>query len=131
MPGEHFQCYNLEKGDRVKSKAITIADQFGKSEVVIGRPKMLCNPSSKTHRGKNYRIRNKERHLVCYDYVKQNRVRPQNLKINNQFAPDEVVSTQREMFCVPSYKEHVKNKPSPKAFDRSKVREIKPRQQRR
>lgn len=133
MPGEHFQCYKLEKGDRVKSESIVVTDQFGKSEVVIGRPRMLCNPSAKVHNGKEYGVRNKERHLVCYDYVKQSRVRPQNLKINNQFAPDDVVSTQREMFCVPSSKEHTdKIKPKDTRFNRGDIRKRpEPRQQRR
>ncbi len=107
MPGEHFQCYNLEKGDHIKTERVVVKDQFGKSDVVIGKPRMLCNPSAKVHNGKEYRIRNEKRHLVCYDYVRPPRIRPQNLRINNQFAPDEVVATRSQMFCVPSSKEHI------------------------
>ena len=133
MDGEHFQCYKLEKGDRLKPKEITIRDQFGRSNAVLGTPRMLCNPSSKNHNGKEFRIQNEKRHLVCYDYVKQQRSRPQNLKINNQFAPDDVVSTEREMFCVPSSKTHTdKVKPKDTRYDRSRIRERpQPRQQRR
>lgn len=107
MPGEHFQCYNLEKGDRLKPEEITVRDQFGRSKVVLGTPRMLCNPSEKIHRDTVYKIENEKRHLVCYNYVKQGAVKPQKLRINNQFAPDDVVSTRRAMFCVPSSKKHL------------------------
>ena len=133
MEGEHFQCYKLEKGDRLKATPITIQDQFGKSEVVLGQPRMLCNPSSKVHNRKEFGILNKERHLVCYDYAKQSRVSPQDLKINNQFAPDDVVSTRREMFCVPSSKEHMRKDGYKNKLDRVKRRKsrVEPIQQRR
>lgn len=131
MDGEHFQCYKLEKGDRLKPETITISDQFGRSRAVLGTPRMLCNPSTKIHNKKEFGIQNKERHLVCYDYVKQDRVKAQELKINNQFAPDNVVSTEREMFCVPSYKEHTDRSPQ-KIDDRRRIRKRpEPRQQRR
>lgn len=133
MPGEHFQCYSLEKGDRIKTERVVVKDQFGKSEVVLGKPRMLCNPSAKVHNGKEFRIRNEKRHLVCYDYVRQSNVKSYNLRINNQFAPDDVVSTKREMFCVPSSKEHmdkIENKQL--RYDRRDIRKRpEPRQQRR
>ncbi|MEP4052392.1 MAG: hypothetical protein ABJN22_09115 [Litorimonas sp.] len=133
MPGEHFQCYRLEKGDRIKTERVVVMDQFGKSEVVLGKPRMLCNPSAKVHNGKEFRIENEKRHLVCYDYVRQQEVKSHNLRINNQFAPDDVVSTKREMFCVPSSKEHTdKIKPKDTRFDRRDIRKRpEPRQQRR
>jgi hypothetical protein len=133
MEGEHFQCYKLEKGDRLKPETITIRDQFGRSNAVLGRPRMLCNPSSKVHGKKKYNIRNKERHLVCYDYVKQQRTRAHNLKINNQFAPDDVRSGEREMFCVPSSKVHTDRKDTVKdtKFERVRPKRPEPRQQRR
>lgn len=130
MPGEHFQCYALEKGDRLKRETILIKDQFGESKAVLGTPRMLCNPSQKTHNRKTYEIRNKERHLVCYDYVTKPRVEQHNLKINNQFAPDDVVSTRSEMFCVPSSKKHTDRRDRPdvarpaKRMERMRARPI-------
>ena len=109
MKGEHFQCYNVEKGDMLKPESIMIEDQFGRTEAVLGKPVMLCNPSHKRHGRKNFKILRKERHLVCYNLLKQNRVKSHELKINNQFAPDDIVSGQREMFCVPSWKKHIGN----------------------
>ena len=135
MPGEHFQCYNLEKADRLKPESVVVTDQFGKSEVVLGKPRMLCNPSAKIHDDKEYAIRNEKRHLVCYDYVKPTRIRPQNVRINNQFAPDDVVATKQAMFCVPSSKEHLDrierpNKAETPINRRDRIRP-QPRQQRR
>ena len=133
MPGEHYQCYSLEKGDRLEKEEITIRDQFGRSNAVLGTPRMLCNPSSKRHGDKEYRIENEKRHLVCYDYVSQQDTRSHNLRINNQFAPDEVVSTRRQMFCVPSSKEHIDRITDPKEtrYERTRPARPAPRIQRR
>lgn len=105
--GEHYQCYMLEKGDELKEERIQIRDQFGRSEVVLGRPVMLCNPSQKIHNGKTFKIQDEVRHLVCYDY--KTRVRPdaQELRIATQFGNDEVVATRRELFCAPAGKAHI------------------------
>lgn len=105
--GEHYQCYSLEKGKDVKDERIQILDQFGRSEVVLGRPVMLCNPSEKVHNGKTFKRIDEKRHLVCYNYRKQDRVEPQNLRIQTQFGNDEVVSSRREFFCAPAGKAHV------------------------
>jgi len=123
----------LEKGDRVKPEQIVIEDQFGKSEVVLGQPRMLCNPSAKRHRDKLYRVENEKRHLVCYDIVKQGKVEKHELNINNQFGPDDVVSTRRRTFCVPSLKEHIDKAGDIKdtRYERVRPRRPEPRQQRR
>jgi len=106
--GDHFQCYMLKEGDQIKQQTIYIKDQFGESQAVLGRPVMICNPSSKTHNGKRYPIKDKERHLVCYNYVKQGRVENQDLHINTQFGADKVVAVKRELFCAPAGKAHLK-----------------------
>jgi len=132
VPGDHFQCYRLYEGDEVKAEEIQIADQFGRSTVVLGKPVMICNPSHKRHNGKDYEMRNEKRHLVCYDYLKQEYEKKFELNINNQFGPDKVVSYEREMFCAPSLKEHVdrrSQKPSERRINEE--RKIYPRQQRR
>ena len=109
MKGEHYQCYNVEKGDMLKPETIMMEDQFGRSKAVLGKPVMLCNPSAKRHGRKNFKILRKERHLVCYNLLEQQRVKSHELEISNQFAPDQIVSGKREMFCVPSWKKHIGN----------------------
>ena len=137
VSGDHFQCYMLKKGDNVKEQTLMIEDQFGKSEAVLGRPVMLCNPSSKLHNRKNYGVRNKERHLVCYNYAKRQKPISEDLMINNQMGSDKVVATKDELFCVPSHKYHLDKegnvidngaktkRPPPRSI------RVQPRQQRR
>lgn len=108
MPGDHFQCYSLKEGEALEPETIYIRDQFGESKAVLGKPRVLCNPSMKTHKDKTYDILNAERHLVCYDYVKRPQRRENKVSINNQFAPDDVVAGRNQFFCVPSSKKHIK-----------------------
>ena len=137
VPGDHFQCYMLKKGDRLKEETLYIEDQFGKSEAVLGRPVMLCNPSAKIHNRKEYGVRDKKRHLVCYNYTKRQKPISEDLMINNQMGSDKVVATKDELFCVPSHKYHLDKegnvidngtktkRPPPRSI------RVQPRQQRR
>ena len=97
MPGEHFQCYAIEKGDRLKPETIYIKDQFGESKAVLGTPRMLCNPSEKTHNRRTYKIENPKRHMVCYDYATKPAAKSHELLINNQFAPDLLLFRPRQV----------------------------------
>lgn len=107
VKGEHFQCYDVKPEQKTKPVSIRIQDQFGRDEVVLGRPAMLCNPSAKTHGKKKYRIQNKERHLVCYTLAKQSPSKSQKVKINNQFEGNALNTGQRRLFCAPSLKKHL------------------------
>lgn len=107
VTGDHFSCYMLEKGASLKAEMITITDQFGSAKAVLGMPKMICNPSEKIHRGVTFNIENKKRHLVCYEILEQTPNNDYDLEIKNQFETRKVRSTNREMFCVPSLKNHL------------------------
>ncbi len=105
--GDHFSCYTLEKGPNLKPEIITITDKFGAAQAALGMPKMICNPSEKTHGKQKFGIENKERHLVCYDILEQSTNKDYELEIHNQFEKRRVRSTNRELFCVPSFKKHL------------------------
>jgi len=107
LKGDHFSCYMLDKGPALKPEQITITDQFGRAQAVLGKPIMLCNPSEKIHRGRNFKISNKKRHLVCYEILEQTPNKPYELEIENQFEKRKVRSLNRELFCVPSLKRHL------------------------
>ncbi len=113
VKGDHFQCYALGKGDKLKAENITVTDQFGRKNVVLARPRMLCNPSRKIHNRREFGVNDEKRHLVCYDYVRPPEFRQTPVRISNQFAVDDVVATRNQMFCVPSYKEHIKDTGTP------------------
>lgn len=114
MAGDHYQCYQLAKTKALKPETITIADQFGRLQAVLGRPIQICNPAQKTHRDKNYRVEHRERHLVCYEIVKP-AVQKLNLQVktNNQFAPGTYSVVSRAQFCVPSSKKLIGGKEYP------------------
>lgn len=108
MPGEHYQCYAVKPTHKTKPETITIADQFGKTQAVLGQAVMLCNPSEKVHKGKHYHKQNPKRHLVCYQLVKHQQPREKKVMTKNQFEGNYLTTRQRQMFCVPSHKEHLK-----------------------
>ena len=108
---DHFQCYNIRPELVTKPVSITVQDQFGRDQIVLGRPTMLCNPSAKVHGKKRYNIIDKKRHLVCYNIIKQRGVRSQRVQINNQFEGNRVRTMERKMFCAPSYKKHITDRP--------------------
>jgi hypothetical protein len=108
VPGNHWQCYRVAEGPTLKPESLIVRDQFGKAEIVLARPLMLCNPSLKVHGDKKYGIETPERHLVCYQPVKQSDAQTQRkVKINNQMAPATLVLAERQMFCVPSIKKRL------------------------
>ena len=108
MAGNHWQCYRVLEGPTLKPEPITVRDQFGKAEIVLARPIMLCNPSMKYHRDKEYGIENAASHLVCYQPLRQSdpQVR-RRVAINNQMAPAILTVAERQMFCVPSSKKRL------------------------
>ena len=117
VPGNHWQCYRVLQGPTLKPETLTVQDQFGKAQIVLARPLMLCNPSLKIHGDRKYDIEFKERHLVCYQPVKQSDQQPKRkVKINNQMAPATLVLAERQMFCVPSIKKRLDAPDQPVGF---------------
>lgn len=105
VQGEHYQCYRIVDAPTLAPENIVVADQFGKAEIVLGRPFMLCNPSLKVHNGKKYGVLNKKVHQVCYNIVKQNDGQPtRKVRTANQFTTADMAVGGRFVFCVPSYK---------------------------
>ena len=105
MEGDHYQCYKISESKTLKPETITVIDQFGKREQVLGRPVQICNPAVKIHNRKKFGVEHRDRHLVCYDLVKPAK-QPVTRKvaINNQFAPDTFATELLSVFCVPSSK---------------------------
>lgn len=104
VPGDHYQCYRVVRGGEMKPEPITVSDQFGRAQIVLARPVMLCNPSLKIHRGKSYPPKARDVHLVCYDAAKQEGSRVRHVKIGNQIQVSDLYVGDRAMFCVPSRK---------------------------
>lgn len=105
VPGDHHQCYRVVRAAALAPETINVADQFGRAQIVLARPVMLCNPSVKVHRDRRYRVRSPELHLVCYEPARQDRQRVRRVRIGNQFQIVDLNVAERAMFCVPSNKE--------------------------
>jgi hypothetical protein len=105
MPGNHFGCYRVAESRPLRPETLQIRDQFGRAEVVLGRPVMVCNPSIKVHNDRTFGVTNPERHLICYDIARQNdQQRSRRVQTNNQMAPAQLTTNERQMYCVPSSK---------------------------
>ncbi len=116
MPGNHWQCYRVVQGPTLKPEELTIQDQFGRAQIVLGKPVLLCNPSTKVHNRVGYDIKEPDIHLVCYQPVKQSdRQIKRKVKINNQMAPATLDLAGRQMFCVPSSKKRLDRPDKPVA----------------
>jgi hypothetical protein len=104
VPGDHYQCYRVVRAEALRPEPIGVIDQFGRAELVLARPVMLCNPSVKIHRGKRYDPKARDVHLVCYEPAKKDEGRLRKVRIGNQFQIADVAVAERLMFCVPSRK---------------------------
>jgi hypothetical protein len=114
VAGEHYQCYRILEAPTLKPENIVVADQFGKSQIVLARPIMLCNPSLKMHNGKKYGVLNQKVHQVCYSELKPMDQKPmRRVRVANQFTTAEMTVGPRQMFCVPSYKTLLNGKEFP------------------
>lgn len=106
---DHFACYEpVKKQAPTPETELLIRDQFGEAGVVIGDPVLLCNPAEKHHNQDVFPIRNKSRHLACYEVIKQAPVYPPAVTIENQIETNEFAFDQnKEVVCVPTKKEHL------------------------
>ncbi len=108
VPGDHYACYRVRESQALRPETLQIRDQFGRAEVVLGRPVMVCNPSVKVHNDRKYEVRNPRLHMVCYDIARQNdQQRPRRVETNNQMSLAQMTVDNRQVYCVPSIKELV------------------------
>lgn len=114
VPGDHYQCYRVVRADALMPEKITVADQFGKAQIVLARPALVCNPSIKVHRDRTYRPKSPDLHLVCYTPLEQSdKPRNRRVQIGNQFQVAELELAERALFCVPSQKKLIGEREAP------------------
>jgi hypothetical protein len=100
---EHYKCYTLEKLKFTKREVI-VTDQFGSHTLLVTARTRLCNPVTKIVAGREFPIRNPERHLVCYTAKPTTKEPLRPVFTNNQFGPDQPVLGTVVELCLPSYK---------------------------
>ena len=68
----HYVCYELSNQDEINQLA-QMETQFGKTQIEVLDPILLCNPAIKTHNGVfNPNALNLREHLTCFDFVIDN-----------------------------------------------------------
>lgn len=102
---EHYKCYTLSPKPRFRPRSVVVVDQFGRHALKVMKRLWLCNPTGKinTQTGQAFPIKNRERHLVCYQ-VHPSREKPPTVFTNNQFFPEELVLKPAKELCLPSLK---------------------------
>lgn len=109
----HFQCYRIAPGPVGHAPvAITTTDQFGKQDIKLGQPLQLCNPTTKTHKGKLFAAVNPKAHLICYQIMNP-QSKTHTVDTRNQFYNRKYQTGDRTVFCAPSYKTLVGEKEFP------------------
>lgn len=102
-----FKCYDakISKIDNKKPKfddiIVSLADQFGSSNMKVVKPKALCSPVETNDQG----ILDEENYLMCYDLKKvkgEPKFKKNNVFTNNQFGSEEIKVKNPKTLCVPS-----------------------------
>ncbi len=100
----HYKCYQVLDWGEWDQHSVQLQDQFGKSQAVVIRPYMLCNPVDKNGEG----IVDKDNHLVCYqihDDPSGSFQRVREVAVQNQFGQTQLwVGVPAETLCLPSMK---------------------------
>jgi uncharacterized repeat protein (TIGR01451 family) len=106
---DHFKCYALSEGDddddddddEVARPRVTLEDQFGSSEALVGAPAELCNPVSK----EGGTINQENAHLVKYKAKPVARTfSKRRVEVTNQFGTQILTVRKPAILAVPSSK---------------------------
>jgi hypothetical protein len=95
---DHFRCYGIEGGPL--NRAVSLRDQFGTQQAVVGEPEYLCNPASKNGSG----IQNPAGHLVCYELGEVDPFSERRVSVRDQFGLQTLTVEDPSKLCVPSRK---------------------------
>src|SRR5262245_6281843 len=95
---DHYTCYTIDPGGAFQSRAVKVADQFGKSSDTVIRPVRLCAPAKKN----GSKLIKPRPHLVCYQIRSAGKGR--RVTFRNQFGLLKGLPGLRQWLCVPSTK---------------------------
>ncbi len=98
---DHLACYEAD-GEPVEAQ-VALTDQFGTEDgLKVLQPRLLCNPTEKTHDRKQTKIQNPDDQLVCYDLAGTRQTTPAFMR--NQFGEQTLELSPADLLCVPSHK---------------------------
>jgi hypothetical protein len=100
---DHYKVYQVVDVGNVPDVTLKLWDQFGTSEVRLGRPLFFAVPVRKRHQTKEYPIQNERAHLLILAITPRNLEKKVTLR--NQFARGTSVAVVRSvMLAAPSIK---------------------------
>jgi hypothetical protein len=105
-PVDHQLCYNAYGSQFQIPTGIRLINQFspnGFVPVITSTVAVHCNPVQKTANGVVYPITNPNGHLACYPITASTQPTP-TVVVTNQFGSAELVPSQPNLLCVPSWK---------------------------
>jgi hypothetical protein len=97
---DHFKCYSARSPNRFTARPATLRDQFGRRQVRVLRPALLCAPVQKNKTPAQHPVR----HLVCYAVRDPATFKHGPVKVFNQFGVRKVRVLAPSGVCVPSLK---------------------------
>jgi len=98
---DHLRCYGV--GTRASARPLTLRDQFGRTSTRVLRLVRLCNPVSKTYRGRARAVARPHASLACYAVAELRRFRVRTVAVRNQFDRRRRLRALRaETLCLPS-----------------------------
>jgi hypothetical protein len=102
---DHFKCYSV-LGGRDVNKTVTLVDQFGKKEKLIGKAIRLCNPTEKRVGNQpKATIAHPNAHLTCYT-LSGGEADTTTVLYRNQFGRGNIfLRLDPRILCVPTIKD--------------------------
>ena len=108
---DHFKCYSVQTRDGIDEdrenrdfehgrRVVTLTDQFGSSQVVVGDPTILCNPADKNGSG----IVTPTAHLAGYRIESMSESKERLVEVKNQFGTENLTVEDPAILAEPASK---------------------------
>jgi hypothetical protein len=104
-PLDHFKVYNVN-GETPVGKNVTLEDEFGAINVMVGAPALFANPTEKVRTQGTTNISNPDHHLTFYwiGYPEEE-IRTYYVEVHNQFGTQNLTVWGPLLLAVPTQKE--------------------------
>ncbi len=101
---DHYKCYEVidVPEPHQDTGELTIADQWTKQRVALGKPRFFCVPVEKTYQGETTPIQLSAWHLAVYDIT--TKAWKQDTDVVDQFGSKTLHVEESAWLCVPSTK---------------------------
>jgi len=103
-PLDHFKGYWVDPAGGPPGEIVSLQDQFGTFDAIVGSATMFCNPTEKMHGSVTTPIANPEAHLTIYDLLYEDEPVARRVEITNQFGTQNLTVYGPVKLAVPTQK---------------------------